>query len=130
MSKHLLFVIFLLLGCLVITGCGKDKSSEEKSLKEIMKEKNYIILDVRHKEEYDEEHILGAINIPLEEIDKNIKLDKKKTILVYCKSGVRSRKAYQKLKKMKYDVVDLGAYNTIDLEKGKEPVNEVEEDNK
>ena len=117
MNKKILAGVFLVLGCLIIAGCGKEKSSEEKSLKEIMKENNYIILDVRTKEEYDSGHIVGAINIPYDEINADTKLDKKKTILVYCKSGVRSRKAYETLKKLKYDVVDLGAYATIDLEK-------------
>ena len=130
MNKKILIITCLVLGCLFIVGCGKEKSSEEKSLKEIIKENNYIIIDVRTKEEYDEEHIIGAINIPYDEINKDTKLDKKKTILVYCKSGVRSRKAYQTLKKLKYDVVDLGAYNTIDLEKGKETIIENDKDNK
>ena len=44
-------------------------------------------------------------------------LDKDKTILVYCKSGVRSNKAYNTLKDLGYDVIDLGAYDNVTLEK-------------
>ena len=50
-------------------------------------------------------------------VDENTDLDKTKTIMVYCKSGVRSNKAYNTLKDLGYDVVDLGAYDKVELEK-------------
>lgn len=78
---------------------------------------NYIIVDVRTNEEYLESHVKGAINIPYDEINESTNLDKTKTILVYCKSGVRSSKAYNTFKSLGYDVIDLGAYDTIDLDK-------------
>ena len=52
-----------------------------------------------------------------DEIDEKVKLDKTKKIYVYCKSGKRSQIAYEKLKALGYEVKDLGAYNTIDLER-------------
>ena len=94
-------------------GCTKEKSK----LDEIIEKNNYIIVDVRTEEEYNESHIKNAINIPYDTINENTELDKTKTILVYCKSGVRSNKAYNTLKKFGYDVVDLGAFNSINLEK-------------
>lgn len=54
------------------------------------------ILDVRTIDEYTSEHIEGALNIPLQELQEKVgMLDKNKIILVYCRSGVRSLQASQ-----------------------------------
>ena len=82
-----------------------------------MIENNYEIIDVRTSSEYATGHVKGAINIPYDEIDENTKLDKNKTILVYCKSGKRSSIAFETLKKLGFKVYDLGAYETIDIAK-------------
>ena len=60
---------------------------------EIYKRENAIIIDVRMTDEYREKHIEGAINIPIYEIDnlKNEIIDKDKVILLYCKTGKRSK---------------------------------------
>lgn len=102
---------FLIIG-LVILVCGCSK--KETKLDTILKENNYIIIDVRTKDEYDGGHLDNAINIPLNEI-KYANLDKEKDILVYCKSGFRSKEAYSILKEIGYHVYDLGAYNKINL---------------
>ena len=53
-----------------------------------------ILLDVRTEDEYNAEHISGAINIPLSELETRIgELDKSKTIVVYCRTGDISREA-------------------------------------
>ena len=74
--------------------------------KEIMdKEKDYVILDVRTQEEYDEKHIPGAVLIPDYKIaDKaeDILTDKNQLILVYCRSGRRSKLAAEELVKLGY----------------------------
>ena len=70
-------------------------------------EKNYIILDTRTQEEYDESHIPGAILIPYDEIlekAEGILTDKDQLILVYCRSGRRSKLASE-------DLVTLGYTN-------------------
>ncbi len=70
--------------------------------------KEYLIIDVRTKREFSENHINGAINIPLQEIKTNIvkySIDKKKKILIYCKSGGRSTRAVELLENMGYDNV-------------------------
>ena len=106
--------ILLLLACplILLTGCdGKDQ------LQTILKEKNYTIVDVRTKEEYNQGHVKKAINIPYDTINKETLLDKTKTILVYCQSGKRSSIAYETLTKLGYNVYDLGAYSTITLAK-------------
>ena len=61
-----------------------------------------------------------AINIPVDNIVENAnKLDKNKTIIVYCKSGKRSASAYTTLKGLGFKVYDLGAYESITkFEKG------------
>lgn len=114
------FAIILLL-TISLFGCSvKEENKDMKTsldYKEIMKEKEYIIIDVRTKEEYDESHIKSAINIPYDAINKDSNIDKDKVVFVYCRSGVRSKKAYNALKDLGYEVYDLGAFNSIDLEK-------------
>lgn len=61
-------------------------------------DKQAILVDVRSPQEYREGHLEGSINIPLYDLERNCKLlvDKKHdTIIVYCQSGSRSRKAMQ-----------------------------------
>ena len=95
--------ILIILTIIILTGCGNKKVTANKT--------------VRTKEEYEEGHVKDAINIPYDEINENIKLDKNKTIMVYCKSGKRSSIAYATLKDLGYDVYDLGAYASLTLEK-------------
>lgn len=66
---------------------------------------NYIILDTRTQEEYDEGHIPGAILIPYDEIlqkAESVLTDKNQLILVYCRSGRRSKLASEDLVKLGY----------------------------
>jgi rhodanese-related sulfurtransferase len=78
----------------------------------IMKsEKDYIILDVRRPDEFSEGHIPNAINVPNEIIgtsEISELPDKDQLILVYCRSGRRSKEASQKL-------VDLGYTNIVEF---------------
>ncbi|MBQ6933115.1 MAG: rhodanese-like domain-containing protein [Clostridia bacterium] len=98
-----LFLIFL-------TGCGQNNegyvSISAEEAKELMdKSENYIILDVRTKEEYDEVHIPDAILIPDTEIADRAEdelTDKEQLIFVYCRSGNRSKKASAILSQMGY----------------------------
>ena len=75
-------------------------------------EEEYIILDVRTREEYENEHIPGAICIPNETIGaKEIPElpDKNQLILVYCRSGNRSKQAAEKLAALGYtNIVEFG----------------------
>jgi len=64
-----------------------------------------VLLDVRSEQEYKEEHLMGAIVIPHYEINSKIEdviADKTQEIVIYCTSGIRSRKAYEILKKKGY----------------------------
>ena len=68
-------------------------------------EKNYIVLDVRTEEEYNEGHIEGAVLIPDYEINtkaESILKDKEQLLLVYCRSGRRSKLAAESLAALGY----------------------------
>ena len=84
-----------------------------KEAEEIFKtEGDYIILDVRRADEFAEGHIPGAINIPNENIGNDeipALPDKDRLILVYCRSGRRSKEASDKLLNLGYtNVVEIG----------------------
>ncbi len=109
-----------LLSFLLLSACAPSASSNpgyrqissEEAAKMMATEKNYIILDVRRPDEYAEGHIPGAINIPNEEIgaEEIAELpDKSQLILVYCRSGRRSKEASEKLAKLGYtNIVEFG----------------------
>ena len=110
-------LIFLLLAVMMLAACGQDKENNQGAVyvnitaeeaKQIMdSEGGYIILDVRTQEEYDEGHIPGAIVISHEEISEKAEkmlTDKDQLILVYCRSGRRSKIAAE-------DLVELGYTN-------------------
>lgn len=80
------------------------------------KENGFILLDGRTKEEYESGHIPHSINLPLGDIGSSsisILPDKSQMILVYCRSGNRSRQASEKLAKLGYtSVVEIGGINS------------------
>ena len=70
--------------------------------------KNIVVLDVRTRDEYMYNHLQGAINIPLQEVNQKIDRyvkDKSAIIIVYCQYGGRSKKACGKLEKQGYENV-------------------------
>jgi len=82
-----------------------EQITQDKA-KEIMDSgEEYILLDVREQYEFDEGHIPGAILIPYTEIDgkaEELIADKDIQILVYCRSGRRSKIAAQSLAQLGY----------------------------
>ncbi len=61
-------------------------------------EQGALVVDVRTPQEYAEGHLDNAVNFPLSDLDKHFKdIDKDKVIVLYCRSGNRSGKAYQYL---------------------------------
>lgn len=133
MAKFLLLIVLAF--CLILTACANTKKSTEghngngvtakitenegekqmyenisaEEAKKIMDtEENYVILDVREQEEFDEGHIPNAVLIPYTEIKNQAaeKLpDKDRLILVYCRSGRRSKIAAENLAELGYGKV-------------------------
>ena len=88
-----------------------EQINPQEAKKRMDKEADVIILDVRTQEEYDSGHIKNAVCLPNEDIlsEPDILPDKGQQILVYCRSGNRSRQAAQKLADMGYEnVLEFG----------------------
>ena len=116
-------VISFVLSFLLLTGCAAPAASEasyrqigmDEAVAMMAEESNYILLDVRTPEEFSEKHIPGAVNIPNETIgtEEIPELpDKAQLILVYCRSGNRSKQASEKLVRLGYtNIVEFGGIN-------------------
>lgn len=92
-----------------------EKIFMEEAMDLMKTEENYIILDVRTQEEYDEKRIPGAILVPNETIGTSEipeLPDKDQMILVYCRSGNRSKQASEKLAALGYtNIIEFGGIN-------------------
>ena len=108
-------LIIFLLAVMMLTACGQAKENDQGAVyvnitaeeaKEIMDtEEGYVILDVREQDEYDAGHISGAILIPFTQIEakaNEMLPDKDQLILVYCRSGRRSKIAAEALAELGY----------------------------
>lgn len=114
-------IMGLFLSMLLLTGCGNAAASyrqisQEEAAKLMESMEDVIILDVRTPEEYKTGHIKGAVNLPNETIGKEdipMLPRKDQTILVYCRSGNRSKQASSKLAALGYtDIREFGGINT------------------
>lgn len=108
-------LMMLLLAVIMLTACGNAKGNNREAVymnitaaeaKEIMdSEEGYVILDVRTQDEYNQGHIPGAVLIPDTEIRtkaEKVLTDKDQRILVYCRSGRRSKLAAEALVELGY----------------------------
>ena len=113
------WLIGLVLGLLALTGCASTAKKAEyrqvngqEAAAMMETERDYILLDVRTREEYVQGHIPGAICVPNESIGTAPVPElpqKDQLILVYCRSGNRSKQAAQKLADMGYtNIVEFG----------------------
>ena len=116
----------LLLAALALTGCGAPshssdagsyrRISQEEAAALMESEEDYVILDVRRPDEFAGGHIPGAVNLPNESIgtEELPQLpDKDRMLLVYCRSGNRSRQASEKLAALGYtNILEFGGINT------------------
>ena len=116
-------ILPLLLCLLLLTGCGgntSDSSYEQitqEAAKEMVDIQEVIILDVREQDEYDSGHIPGAVLLPVGTIDDTTAAqvipEKDSTVLVYCRSGNRSKTASAALADLGYtNIYELGGINT------------------
>ena len=117
----ILIILIVIGGIIMILNRNKKISKNESRIEHVSMDdivqimndnSDYIILDVRTLEEYNEGHIPNAICIPNETIGKDTvnKLpNKEQLILIYCRSGNRSKQAAQKLIKLGYtNLIEFG----------------------
>ena len=115
--------ISILFSLLLLAGCAAPAASEasyqqismDEAIAIMEAESDYMILDVRTSEEFADKHIPDAINIPNETIgteDIPELPNKDQLILVYCRSGNRSKQASEKLAALGYtNIVEFGGIN-------------------
>ena len=115
--------ISVVMALLLLTGCGAQgrkapgyrQVTMEEAVAMMEAESGYLILDVRTAEEFREKHIPGAVNVANETIgsEEIPQLpDKDQLILVYCRSGNRSKQASEKLADLGYtNIVEFGGIN-------------------
>lgn len=111
-------MVAAVVSAICLSGCASSGGAEYRQVDmneavEMMEnEKDYIILDVRTEQEFEEQHIPNAINVPNETIGtKEISElpDKEQLIMVYCRSGNRSKQASEKLVEIGYsNIVEFG----------------------
>lgn len=111
-------MVATVVSAICLSGCASSGGAEYRQVDmneavEMMEnEKDYIILDVRTEQEFEEQHIPNAINVPNETIGtKEISElpDKEQLLMVYCRSGNRSKQASEKLVEIGYsNIVEFG----------------------
>lgn len=112
--------LFIILICgLFLVGCSDTNNEDDKMVsyleaKEQIINHGAVLMDVRTEEEYNAKHIDGAVLLSLDTISEETVADvvdsKETVIIVYCKSGNRSRQALEQLETLGYtEVYDLGS---------------------
>jgi len=113
----LLFSLLLLAGCGGGEGVASYRQISQEEAKEMMDTQEVIILDVREQDEYDSGHIPGAALLPVGTIDEDTAAavipEKDSTVLVYCRSGNRSKTASATLAELGYtEIYEFGGIKT------------------
>lgn len=115
----------ILAALLFLTGCSAKPAAyqqiSQEEAKRMMDEQQVVILDVREQEEYDAGHIPNAALLPVGSINADsaaaVIPQKDATVLVYCRSGNRSKTASDALAKLGYtQIYEFGGINTWQYE--------------
>ena len=112
-----LLALFLLAGCGGNTSDSSYEQITQEAAKEMVDSQEVIILDVREQDEYDSGHIPGSVLLPVGSIDEDTATEvipeKDSTVLVYCRSGNRSKTASSTLAELGYtNIYEFGGINT------------------
>ena len=120
--KRIVFAILVMLW--LFTGCGGDsvetnayQQITQEAAKEMMDTRDVVILDVREQDEYDSGHIPGAVLLSAGTIGEDTAAavipERGSVVLVYCRSGNRSKAASEKLVELGYtNVYEFGGIST------------------
>lgn len=117
-----ILVLFLVI-LFILTGCGgmpvesTYQQITQKEAKDMMDTQEVIVLDVREQDEFDAGHISGALLLPVGSITKETAAavipETDSVVLVYCRSGNRSKTASKALADLGYtNVYEFGGINT------------------
>ena len=119
MKRMIPFMLAFLLqaGCGVNAAEGSYQQITQEEAKEMMDTQEVIILDVREQDEYDSGHIPGAVLLPVGSINEDTAAEvipeTDSTVLVYCRSGNRSKTASSTLAGLGYtNIYEFGGINT------------------
>lgn len=119
MTVPVILIIQIAAAVFLLSGCGSagyEQISQDEAMKMMQEESGYLIVDVRRPDEFAESHIAGAVNVPNETIEDEMPEalpDREQILLIYCRTGRRSKEASQKLADMGYtNVYEFGGINT------------------
>lgn len=110
-------VLILLSGCAGPSAENGYQQISQEEAKSMMDSQEVVILDVREQDEYDGGHIPGAVLLPVGTIDQDTAAavipEKDTAVLVYCRSGNRSKTASSALAALGYtNIYEFGGINT------------------
>lgn len=120
MKRSIVVTMAIVLCAMVLLGgCGENgyQQISQDEAKEMMDSQEVVILDVREQVEFDSGHIAGAVLLPVGSISEATAAEviskKDSVVLVYCRSGNRSKTASEKLVELGYTkVYEFGGINT------------------
>lgn len=112
-------IILLVMILILVTGCGTVKEERKmisyEDVNAIIENyenlENVYIIDVREEDEFESGHLINSYNIPLSRLDdiENENISKDSKIIIYCRSGNRSKTAQERLNSLGYtNVYDMG----------------------
>lgn len=97
-------------------GCGSQSNDASQARTEVRRDPHALVaegatlLDVRTAQEFAAGHLDGAVNIPVDQVEARLpEIPRDRPVVVYCRSGARSRNAASVLRRSGYDVEDLGS---------------------